>query len=345
MSFSYSNQFTCLYRLLIFIPLCLQLIGCGHGSEDAIDRPNVSDIELDVSIRRLEQPLFEAKSRDEIKAFLKENELFAQNFLRINEYPSDSVIVDQLWQLSQDPHLDTVYRESQQIFPDLKAWEEQFETAFKYIKYYYPEFQPPVIYTVVSGFSTDLFMTEDMIIIGLDYFLGPEATYRPQELPQYILHRYAPEYVVPGVMLLISSRFNQTDLKDKSMLAEMVYYGKSYHFVDFVLPSAPDSVIVGYTAEEMDGVQANQGIIWNHFLKNELLYETNHVLKKKYLEERPKTLEIGDKAPGRIGNWIGWSIVRSFMEKKEDLSLRQLMELQDARYIFNEAKYRPANQR
>ncbi|WP_224999975.1 gliding motility lipoprotein GldB [Cesiribacter sp. SM1] len=345
MSFSYNNQLTFIYRLLILFPLCLLLFSCGNNADDAIDRPDVSDIEVEVSIHRLEQPLFEAKSRDEIKAFLEENELFAQNFLRINEYPNDSVIVDQLWQLSQDPHLDTVYRESQQIFPDLKAWEEQFETAFKYIKFYYPEFQPPVIYTVVSGFSTDLFMTEDMIVIGLDYFLGPTATYRPQELPQYILHRYAPEYVVPGAMLLLSSRFNQTDLRDKSMLAEMIYYGKSYYFVDFVLPSAADSVILGYTTEELQGVNQNKGTIWNHFLKNELLFETNHVLKKKYLEERPKTLEIGDKAPGRIGNWLGWQIVRAFMEKKDDLSLRQLMELPDARYIFNEAKYRPENER
>ena len=330
---------------MFLLPLCLLFISCGNDSEDAIQRPDVSDIEVDVTIRRLEQPLFEAKSRDEIKSFIKENELFAQKFLRVGEYPSDSVVVDQLWQLSQDPHLDTLYRESQQIFPDLKSWEEQFRTAFKYIKYYYPDFQPPVIYTVVSGFGTDLFVEEGIIVIGLDYFLGPAATYRPQELPQYILQRYAPEYAVPGAMLLLSSRFNQTDLKDKSMLAEMIYYGKSYYFVDFVLPSVPDSVIIGYTTEETQGVNYNRGTIWNHFLKNELLYETNHVLKKKYLEERPRTLEIGDKAPGRIGGWVGWQIVQSFMANKEDLGLRQLMEIEDARYIFNEAKFRPVNER
>lgn len=327
------------------MPLCLQLISCGSDADDAIDRPDVSDIEINVSIRRLEQPLFEAKSRGEINAFLKENELFAQKFLRISEYPSDSLLVEQLWQLSQDPHLDTLYQESQQIFADLKQWEEQFETAFRYIKHYYPEFQPPLIYTMVSGFGTDLFVTDEMIIIGLDYFLGPKATFRPQEVPQYILRRYAPEYAVPGAMLLLSSYFNQTDQKDKTMLAEMIYYGKSYYFVDFVLPTVPDSVILGFSSEETAGVHYNKGTIWNHFLKNELLFETNNIKKKKYLEERPKTLEIGDKAPGRIGTWVGWQIVRSFMDKKEDLNLRQLMEMQDARSIFSEAKYQPKDER
>ena len=320
-------------------------MACGSDSEDAIDRPDVSDIEVDVNIRRLEQALFEANSRGEIKAFLQENELFAQKFLRLNEYPTDSVIVDQLWQLSQDPHLDTLYRETQQAFPDLKQWEEQFETAFRYIKYYYPEFQPPVIYTLVSGFGTDLFVTDEMIVIGLDYFLGPKASFRPQDVPDYILRRYAPDYAVPGAMLLLSSYFNQTDPKDKTILAEMIYYGKSFYFVDFVLPSVPDSLIIGYSAEEMQGVRYNQGTVWNHFLKKELLYETNHVLKRKYLEERPKTLEVGDKAPGRIGVWVGWQIVRSFMENKDDLGLRQLMDIEDVRYIFSEAKYHPKDER
>lgn len=345
MPFSYNSLFTYLTRLLFIIPLCTWLLACNSDTKDSINRPNVSDTKVDINIHRLEKPLFEANSRGEIKAFLEENKLFAQKFLRLNEYPSDSILVEELWQLSQDPHLDTVYRESQQIFSDLSHWEEQFETAFRYIKYYYPEFQPPVIYTIVSGFSTDIFLSEDMIVIGLDYFLGPTATFRPQELPEYILRRFTPQHAVPSTLLLLSSRFNQTDLKDKTMLAEMVYYGKSYYFVDFVLPNTPDSLIIGYSSEEIEGVRLNKGTIWNHYLKNELLYETNHVQKKKYLEERPKTLEIGDKAPGRIGTWVGWQIVRSFMQKKDDVTLRQLMELEDARYIFNEAKYRPENER
>ncbi len=343
MLFSYNTLFTYLTRLQLILPLCFWLLACNSDSKDNINRPDVSDTKVDVTIHRLEKPLFEANSRDEINAFLKENELFAQKFLRAGEYPSDSVLVEQLWQLSQDPHLDTLYRESQQIFPNLQQWEEQFATAFRYIKHFYPEFQPPVIYTVVSGFGTDLFVTDEMIVIGLDYFLGPEATFRPQEVPQYILRRYAPEYAVPGALLLLSSRFNQTDTQDKSMLAEMVYYGKSYYFVDYVLPQVPDSVMIGFTNEEIEGVNQNKAIVWNHFLKNELLFDTNQMLKKKYLEERPKTLEIGDKAPGRVGVWVGWDIVRTFMAKKEELNLRQLMELQDARTIFNEAKYNPVN--
>jgi hypothetical protein len=225
MLFSYHHQFKSVYRLLFLAPLCGLLLACGSDSEEGMNRPDVADLTREVKIRRLEQSLFEAQSRDEIKAFLRDNELFAQKFLRIDQYPNDSIPINQLWQLAQDPHMDTVYRESQHIFPDLKKWEEEFATAFAYITHYYPDFQPPQIYTMVTGFGTDLFISDelDVVVIGLDYFLGPEATFRPADLPQYILRRYGPEYAVPGVMLLLSARYNQADLSDRSMLAEMIY--------------------------------------------------------------------------------------------------------------------------
>ncbi|MBL7874085.1 MAG: gliding motility lipoprotein GldB, partial [Cyclobacteriaceae bacterium] len=56
---------------------------------------------------------------------------------------------------------------------------------------------------------------------------------------------------------------------------------------------------------------------------------------------RPKTYEVGDQAPGRIGTWVGWQIVRKFAAKKSDLSLPEVMSLRDAKLIFNESGYRP----
>jgi uncharacterized protein YjaZ len=111
-----------------------------------------------------------------------------------------------------------------------------------------------------------------------------------------------------------------------------------------MLPCTPDSVIMSYSAEEMAGVRDNAGTVWKHFLENEILFETNHMVKKKYLDDRPKTYEIGDAAPGRIGTWVGWEIVRSYMKNNPDVTLVQLMEESDAQKILNASKYAPKNQ-
>lgn len=324
---------------LVFI-LPLGLFSCDTTT-DGIRRPDVDQVPLEVEIIRLEQQLFSSTTKNEINAFLQENKSFAQNFLQIEEYPHDSMLVNQLHALVNNPSLDTVYQESQQIFGDMEDIRQEFETAFRYIKYYYPEFRVPQIYTMVTGFSNDLYVSDEMIVIGLDYFSGPAATYRPMDVPDYIQRRYTPGHVVPTCMLLLSQQFNQSDPQDKSMLADMIYYGKSYYFTDFVMPGKPDSLIIGYTADEMAGVEANEQLIWTHFLKNELLYETNHMVKKKYLDERPTTFELGNKAPGRIGTWVGWQIVKAYMNRKDELSLPELMQTANARKILEESKYRP----
>ncbi len=326
--------------LLLFLFLPFAFSACKN-SQDDIQRPDVSDIKVNVDIIRLEQELFSAKSKSEINVFLQENESFAENFLNADQFPHDSILVNQLYALVNNPSLDTVYRETQETFADMKRIEQEFETAFKYISYYYPEFKAPQIYTVVTGFSSDLYVSEEMIIIGLDYFLGPEATYRPVGIPNYILRRYTPNHIVPTCILLLSQRFNHSDQQDKSMLADMIYYGKSYFFTDFVLPTVPDSLIIGYTPEEMAGLEVNEHLVWTHFLQNELLYETSHIIKTKYLDERPATVEIGNKAPGRIGTWLGWQIVKEYKEKNEELSLPELMAETGARKILEGAKYRP----
>ncbi|MDH5368044.1 MAG: gliding motility lipoprotein GldB, partial [Cyclobacteriaceae bacterium] len=171
---------------------------------------------------------------------------------------------------------------------------------------------------------------------------GSGAKYRPIGFPSYILQKYSKEYIVPSVMLLygISSQYNASDLNDKTMLADMISYGKAYYFAKTMMPCTPDSTIIGYTSEEIEGSKQNVSTIWAHFLDKELLYAQDNFLKQKYLGERPKTYEIGDKCPGRIGTWLGWEIVNQYVDKKE-VNLRDLMKQKNAKNMFQESKYRP----
>jgi uncharacterized protein YjaZ len=70
------------------------------------------------------------------------------------------------------------------------------------------------------------------------------------------------------------------------------------------------------------------------------LYENNLFIKKKYMDERPKTLEIGNKCPGRIGEWVGWEIVKKYMAE-QNIALPELMENSDAQRVFMQSKYKP----
>lgn len=323
---------------LIIILLIPILLSCGKTGGN---QPDISTIKIDVKVKRLEQELFSMTGKNEIKKFLQDYPGLSQHFFQIDQYPHDSILVNSLHKLVTDPHIDTLYNETQEVFGNFAKIEAQFAQAFRYIKYYYHDFEEPEIQTIITGFGRDLFVSDSLIIVGLDFYLGENATYRPLEIPNYILQRYSQEYIVPSCILLMSQKYNSLNPKDNTMLADMIYYGKSFYFADKVLPDVADTIIIGYTAKEFQDVNDNQNIVWAHFIENELLYEKSHFIKKKYVEERPKTLEIGNQAPGRIGVWLGWEIIKRFMEENPQITLPQLMEIDDAQRIFTQSKYKP----
>ena len=325
---------------LLLISLSALLFSCEQDSCSNI--AELSDIVVETEIIRLEDKIFAAQSPSEIRELLAPHTLYRQQYANLTGTQEDSLFYQEYFRLKQDPHIDTLYQQTKQAFSSIETIRNDFEQAFRHIKYYYPEFTSPTIYTTFTGLGSlgsDLFVSDSLIVISLDFFVGENARFRPQ-VYDYMLSRYSPEYIVPSSVMILSNRFNHTNQSDASLLAEMIYYGKSYYFMQQVMPCTPDTLLLGYDKEQIATIEQNTQMIWSHFIDNELLYETSHVVKPRYVGERPSTLEINAKIPGRVGRWLGWRIVEDYASKT-DQTLPQVMQTADAQQIFTQAKYRP----
>jgi len=326
-------------KILNFLLISLVIFGCGE--KDACnDAPDASNIPVTVTIERVEEELFKNKSKAQIRAYLQKDKLLANHFFNVNKYPNDSLIVNSLYNTLNHPSLDTVYRETQAVFGDMKDVKAQFEEAFRNIKYYYPDFYIPKIKTIITGLNNDLYVSDSLIVIGLDFFLGPKGTYIPN-IPNYVLKRYQKQYLVSIVVSLISQKYNQVNMLDKSLLAEMIYYGKSYEFVKTMMPCTNDTIILGYDKQEVIDCDIYESVIWANFVQNNLLFKTDHFTVNKFVGESPKTYEIGDKCPGRIGRWVGWRIIQKYRKENDAVKIQDLMKNNDAKKIFEASKYKP----
>jgi hypothetical protein len=99
-------------------------------------------------------------------------------------------------------------------------------------------------------------------------------------------------------------------------------------------------LILGYTSPQLEGCKKNERLIWQYFVKNGLVFNNDPSLIKNYVGDSPNTPEFGEGAPGNISLFVGWQIVKQFIEKNEALSLTELMAM-EPRKIFEESKYRP----
>ena len=297
----------------------------------------------DVTLVRLGQRLFAAKSAQQVRAFLNQNPAVAQLYFNANGAGNDTALIRELTDRINNPALREFNQQLQNEFGDMSDLKNQLAEAFTNLKKDFPDFKPPKVVTLATGFmGPDLVVNDSLVIISLDYFGGPSAKYRPRgpAYPQYILRRYDKDHIVPAVVFAISDKYNVTNRTDQTLLADMIYYGKGYVFTKTMLPNVADSLIIGYSDKQLTQTFNAQDLVWGHFIDNQLLYQTNPAVKQRYMNERPFTAEIGQKAPGAIGRWLGWRIVGRYKDEHNNVSIAELMRNADARQIFEQSGYK-----
>lgn len=331
------------YLTLSAFAAILFLASCGSNDEDScVFIPETGNIIVELNYTSLTDSLVSVKSKAEMVSLLSKHDVLREIFYNRSQYPNDSAFINKLYEKFTNIHIDTLAQEVKRVFGTEQKLKEELTQAFKNLRYYYPEATIPRIETVISGFETDMFVNDTLIIIGLDYFLGEDARFRPN-MYDYLLRQYNPENIVPSIMLMygIDSRINHMDADNKTALADMITYGKSFYFAKHMVPCAPDRVLIWYTPEEIKGAYENQDLIWARLVEDKLFYSTSHMLKQKYLGDRPKTAEVGPECPGRIGQWVGWQIVKNYMKENPKHTLNDLMDSGNADKIFKESKYKP----
>ena len=325
-----------LNRILVFLSLAVLLAGCNSRPNR---EPDLSTIRVEVKVEPLEEVLFASESVAEVKSFLNRHPYLQQVYFE--GYTQDTLLASRLYEQVRNNELRGFKNQVDSLLGSKQEnLERPMEEAFRHIKYYYPDFQPPRVETIVTGFlGNDLYVSDSLIIIGLEYFGGTKATYRPQ-VYTYQLRRYQKEYLIPSILFFMSDRYVRTDPKDRTLLADMIGYGKAFEFVKHCAPQTPDSLILGFGERDLTRTYNSQTQLWAFFVQNKLLYEKGELIKQKYVGERPFTPEIGEEVPGGIGRWLGWRIVSKYLASNPEVMLPELMKNPDARQILQQSGYK-----
>ena len=333
---------------LIFL-FAITFISCRQSN-----RPDVSNIQVNIKIERFDSELFAGKNKNVIevdKQLSSKYDVFYDDFIhRILDSKYSNT--ESLTNLYRDQAYTDLSKEVDSVFPNLKVQEEGLTETFKYIKYYYPKAKIPKFISFASGFAYQMPVGDNYLGIGLDMFLGKDSKFYKaivQSVPLYLSRRFTPEYIVPRVAETYAHEelFAEPD-DNRTLLSKMIFQGKILYFLDQVLPeNLSDSTKIGYTQQQLDWAQNFEGDIWAYFLENNYLYETDYQKIQVFLSEGPFTPGLGenrDSAP-KLGVWMGWQIVRKYMKEHPDVTLQQLMADNDAQKILNQSKYKPKQQR
>jgi hypothetical protein len=333
-------------KLIVTATTILLLAGCSNNGA-----PDVSGIKVDASIARFDKDFFRVDTiqlMQGLDAVQKKYPYFFTDFIQniVIAGATDSslnlpAVVNQYIR-----HSRPLYDSVQEKFTSLDIQEQQLKKGFQFVKHYYPGYKIPKVVTYVGLIGDpSVALTKDAMAIGLQMFLGknfsayntPEAI---DKFPQYISRRFEPQYIVVNCFQNIALDIYPDKTQGQSLLEQMIEKGKQWFLTDKFLPAAADSLKTGFTQTQLDWCKNNEGLVWNYIIQNNDIYTTEPNTIQIFIGEAPKTDGMPDASPGNIGQWIGWQIVKTFADKKSNLTPQQVVQT-DAKKIFEEAKYKP----
>jgi len=309
---------------------------------------DVSAIDVKLKIQRFDKDLYATNPTNvlaEVPVLEKKYphffELYTTQVLKIGS-SSERDFFFRLKDFLTHPDWASVYKDVNEQFNDLTVFEKQLTLAFKHYKYYYPSKQIPEIYTCMSGFNYAVFTDENVLGIGLDFYLGKSCTfYEMAQFPQYQRYNLVKERMIVDCMQAIALTDFQFNDSVNNLMAQVIHNGKIQYFMHALMPEVPDTLLFGYTPLQLEWASSYEEKIWAYMVEQKHLFTDDDLVIRKYIEPAPFTSYFTNNSAPRLGVYIGWRIVQTFMENNPEVTLQDLMAMTDYNYILTMSSYNP----
>jgi len=239
--------------------------------------------------------------------------------------------------------LNNVFRDVEKAFPADDNVSALFKAGARHYKYYFPKDTLPEVYTVISGFQESVFPTEGMMAFSLEKYLGANyPSYGQLGIENYKRRRMEKAMMpVDYFRTLAMLNYPKPDASAENLLNEMIYQGRIQYFLKSMMPSAPDSLLWGYSDYQYRWAEEYEENVWNYLIDKKILFEINPLLIRNFTGEGSFTKAFGNQSAPGVASFCGFGIVCSFMANNPTVTLPQLMQMEDLQSIYNRARYNP----
>jgi len=336
-------KITGMKRFIFFLSLILLVVSCSRNPL----KVNVSNVSVDLKIKHLDVDLLKQKQGQMQAAIpgLKKSygeffDIFTYRMISIGGTEQDS-FPKLLYSFISDTLIRSLEVNVAEKIDTLQL-RKDLSLTFRHYKYYFPQKELPVIYTCISGFNQSVVISDKLIGVSLDKYMGADSPfYRRLGLPVYKRRNMHPAKIVPDMMFAWAvSEWPKAD-NNNSLLSQMIQEGKMLYFVDAMIPELHDSLKIGYTKKQLDFCKKNEASMWTFLAEHKLLFTTDRMSIKRFMDDGPYTSSFSEESPARTGVWLGWQIVRSYMKQNKEVKLADLLANNDFQLILNQSGYQP----
>ena len=328
--------------VLLYGLIGLALAGCSSPTQDPAQlgpTPRLTEIRFDSAFFAMDSLHFESDLAKLVQQYPQFSEDYFNRILMLSPKKESKKIL--AFYKAYLP----IYQATTKIQASKKASPE-IASAFKRFHYYFPTYTLPkqFIYFIGPLETYGNVVTKDGLALGLQLYMGAESSWYYSEqintiYPTYISRHFAPEYIVVNSVQNILNDYDPLALNGKQLIEQMVEIGKRQYILSRCLPNASDTLLLGYTSNQLKAIEDNKGDIWTFLSSQNRLFSVDPSLTAAILVEAPYNDYFGEDIPGNVGKYIGYTIVKSWMNQQDVKSKNDLNRLlkTPAKTIFDQA--------
>ena len=230
----------------------------------------------------------------------------------------DSFAIPTLQHFLDDSSMKKIFKNIAATFTDFEDYKEKISVGMaNYSTIFNAGITQAQVGTFYSNFNATVLENDHIIWIGLDMYLGKDneivKMLPPNTFPNYYKQKMDKKYIISDVFfsLLMTHHFQQMG---DELLARMLSYGKIAYIMDKILPFENDENKFRYTKEELNWCKKNEEYIWRFIIDEKLLYNKDPSLVDPFFQEGPYTKSFGPDSPSTIGIWLGYEIIKDYMD-------------------------------
>ncbi len=264
--------------------------------------------------------------------------VYIESILAISDEDSASTN-SQLNDFFFNPEIQALYSDVSAEFDSIDDIKDDLQKAFYSLSKYYPELKLPVFYTHLSGLNQSVVVSDNLISVSLDKYLGPDYPLYDNTIYFYErVHMKRSNIVRDYVAGWFYSEFPFNGIQYR-VLDNMIYEGKLCYLYYLLFPQLDERQIMDYSKEEMDIATKFENKIWSTIISDDKLFEVDQSYTSKLVNEAPFTLFGVGTVPGRIGCLIGMHIIQSYVKNHPNLHLKDLLLENNFQQIYDESNY------
>jgi len=328
------KQFT---QIFILILSCSFFASCSGKKAYGENIP-------DFKIIRFDKQLFNYLTKNEPDSVLCADtgflNVFGEKIITIGRNDSAG-FYEQLRKYFSEPTLMGLYKDTQEKFTGIQPLADELAYGLGIFLKAFPAIKRPKVYLHVSGLLQNVIVTDDILSLSADKYLGADYPLYQQFFYDYQRQLMSPDRMAPDYLLGFMMANLPFKGKDDVLLDRMLYEGKLRYILSQLLPKRQVWEYVGYTEAQYAWCNNNQKQIWKTILENQHLFTGNIMTTNQYLNEAPYTSSLPVESPGRVGIWLGFQIISAYMKQNPETGFQQLMDLTDYQDLLKRSKFKP----